>query len=301
MLDVNDIRKEYCIALSRLQLSAEFPELERTSTSRSPQGVGTPADHHRHADFHLDPDSVVALFSQIGNFEQAFWAGRVLDVDLSSLFEVITERCVTLAQSSEGCVSSSDAADFALIFDLRSVEDASWVAMSSEAATWDGSLSSKAWRLLERHLERHDRDIGQRYRLVVLERTLALNRGGKIPSFLTEHVKRHDLPALLRTLIKYDRLDEAFAFSLDALKVRATDTCPSKALTTPLRQSAPSPSTPLSTNAPWSLYDQLLAIPSGDSASLSDDVLKQRQVELREAVDARLAALDKADKQVRKA
>ncbi|BGP29003.1 hypothetical protein JCM10296v2_000739 [Rhodotorula toruloides] len=246
VLDVNDIRKECCVALSRLQLSAEFPELEQTN-------------------FHLDPDSVVALFSQIGNFEQAFWAGRVLDVDLSSLFEVITERCVTLAQNPEGA------------------EDASWVAMSSEAATWEGSLSSKAWRLLERHLERHDRDVGQRYRLVVLERTLALNRGGKVPSFLTEHVKRHDLPALLRTLIKYDRLDEAFAFSLDALK------------------SAPSPSTPFATTEPWSLYDLLLCIPSGDSASLSDDVLKQRQVELREAVDARLAALDKADKQVRKA
>lgn len=104
---------------------------------------------------------------------------------------------------------------------MHSAEDASWVAMSSEAATWEGSLSSKAWRLLERHLDRHDRDVGQRYRLVVLERTLALNRGGKVPSFLTEHVKRHDLPALLRTLIKYDRLDEAFVFSLEALKVRA--------------------------------------------------------------------------------
>ncbi|BGP21800.1 nuclear pore complex protein Nup160 [Rhodotorula toruloides] len=246
VLHVNDIRKEYCIALSRLQLSAEFPELERTN-------------------FHLDPDSVVALFSQIGNFEQAFWAGRVLNVDLSSLFEVITERCVTLAQNPEGA------------------EDASWVAMSSEAPAWEGSLSSKAWRLLERHLERHDREVGQRYRLVVLERTLALNRGGKIPPFLTDHIKLHNLPALLRTLIKYDRLDEAFTFSLEVLK------------------SAQPPTTPFSTIEPWSLYDQLLAIPSGDSASFSDDVLKQRQVELREALNARLAALAKADKQVRKA
>lgn len=32
IVELVDIRREYTIALSRLQLSAEFPELERTST-----------------------------------------------------------------------------------------------------------------------------------------------------------------------------------------------------------------------------------------------------------------------------
>jgi len=92
---------------------------------------------------------------------------------------------------------------------------------SEEAATWEGTLSSKAWRLLERHLARHDDPVTFRYRLVALERTLATNRGAKPPSFLTDFLKDHDLPALLRTLVKYDRLDDAFSFSLQAVKVRA--------------------------------------------------------------------------------
>ncbi|GAA5890373.1 hypothetical protein JCM8208_002795 [Rhodotorula glutinis] len=241
VLELTDLRKEYCLALARLQLADEFPELERTS-------------------FHLEPESVVALFSQLASFDQAFQAGRILDVDLSSLFEAVTERCVTLALHGD------------------SVEDAAWVVQSEEAATWEGTLSSKAWRLLERHLARHDDPVTFRYRLVSLERVLATNRGAKPPSFLTDHLKAHDLPALLRALVKYDRLDDAFTFSLEAIKASSTT------------------ATQFSSSSPYSIYDQLLAIPVGDTASLSDDVLKQRQEELRAALDVRLAALDKADK-----
>ncbi|BGP36873.1 hypothetical protein JCM10449v2_000775 [Rhodotorula kratochvilovae] len=247
VLELPDIRKEYCLALSRLQLAGEFPELERTS-------------------FHLDPEAVVALFSQLGSFDQAFQAGRILDVDLSSLVEAITERCVTLTLNANG------------------VDDAAWILQSDEAATWEGTLPSKAWRLLERHLARHDNPITFRYRLIALERTLATNRGGKAPAFLTDFLLRQDLPALLRMLIKYDRLDEAFRFSLEALKSAA-------AVTT----------TNWTTSSPYSLFDQLLAVPAGDTASLSDDVLKERQKELREALQVRFAALDKADVGVRRA
>ncbi|KPV78594.1 uncharacterized protein RHOBADRAFT_33298 [Rhodotorula graminis WP1] len=241
VLELTDVRKEYCLALARLQLADEFPELERTS-------------------FHLEPESVVTLFSQLASFDQAFQAGRILNVDLSSLFEAVTERCVTLALHGD------------------SVEDAAWVVQSEEAATWEGTLSAKAWRLLERHLARHDDPVTFRYRLVSLERTLATNRGAKPPSFLTDYLKDHDLPALLRALIKYDRLDDAFTFSLKAIKSSSTT------------------ATQFSTSSPYSIYDQLLAIPAGDTASLSDDVLKQRQQELRAALDVRWAALEKADK-----
>lgn len=49
------------------------------------------------ADFSLEPEAVVALFSQTGAFDQAFIAARTLDVDLSSLFEILVEKCVALA------------------------------------------------------------------------------------------------------------------------------------------------------------------------------------------------------------
>lgn len=94
---MDDIRREYTLVLSRLQLCPEFPELVRSSTSgfRSYTLTGrtlTPA----RADVNLDPESVVALFSQTGEFDSAFSAALVLDVDMSSLFETLAAKCVTL-------------------------------------------------------------------------------------------------------------------------------------------------------------------------------------------------------------
>ncbi|GAA5977403.1 hypothetical protein JCM11641_000087 [Rhodosporidiobolus odoratus] len=243
VLEVADVRKEYATALARLQLVGEFPELERTN-------------------FHLDPEAVVALFSQTGAFEQAFSAGAVLDADLSSLFEAVAERCVALSMHPEGS------------------QDASWVTLSEEATTWDDSLSSKAWRLLENHLERHDSSPTWRYRLVVLERVLATNRGGKVPAFLSEFLLKRDSQALIRTLVKYDRLAEAFEASMKAI------------------QASPAQPSASSTTLPYSLHDQLLAIPPGDSPHLSDDVLKQKQQELRETLEKRWEKVEKAQRQV---
>ncbi|GAA5994757.1 uncharacterized protein JCM10292_004335 [Rhodotorula paludigena] len=246
VIELADVCKEYSLALARLQLAGDFPELERTN-------------------LHLDSASVVALFSQSGKFDQAFATARVLDVELTSVFESLAERCVTLALNAD------------------ITEDVAWVAYSEEAATWEGSLSSKAWRLLERHLERHDDPITFRYRIVALEQTLAINRGRKPPAFVTDFLARHDLPSLLRLLIKHDRLDDAFQYSLGALKTTST------------------PTTVSSLSSPYALYDQLLAIPPGEASSLSDDVLKQRQKELRDALEVRFAALDKADSAARRA
>jgi len=109
VLELTDLRKEYCVALARLQLADEFPELERTSASSSFSSSGPKSARSRldlSAGFHLEPESVVALFSQLASFDQAFQAGRILDVDLSSLFEAVTERCVTLALHGDRCVLS---------------------------------------------------------------------------------------------------------------------------------------------------------------------------------------------------
>lgn len=49
------------------------------------------------ADFSLDPQAIVALFSQTAAFDSAFTSARTLGVDMSSLFEILTEKCVGLA------------------------------------------------------------------------------------------------------------------------------------------------------------------------------------------------------------
>jgi nuclear pore complex protein Nup160 len=120
----------------------------------------------------------------------------VLGVDLSSLFETVAERCVALSLHPEGCVVSFSSLHPAPQLNLsfhRSSQDAAWVTLSDEAATWEGSLASKAWRLLENHLNRHDVAPAYPYRLVVLERTLATNRGAKVPAFLTDYLAQHNV------------------------------------------------------------------------------------------------------------
>jgi len=116
--------------------------------------------------------------------------------------------------------NKSKSLTFFVDFAAYSTEDASWVALSPEASTWEGSLASKAWRLLERHLHRHDSAPVYRYRLVVLERVLATNRDGKIPTFLTDFLLRNQPQSLLKTLIRFDRLSEAFRYSLETIQVR---------------------------------------------------------------------------------
>lgn len=59
--------------------------------------LGSSAELPPRTDFSLEPDAVVALFSQTNAFDQAFIAARTFDVDLASLFEVLTEKCVSLA------------------------------------------------------------------------------------------------------------------------------------------------------------------------------------------------------------
>lgn len=48
-------------------------------------------------DFTLDSEAIVALFSQTGAFDAAFVAARMLEVNMSSLFEVLTDKCIALA------------------------------------------------------------------------------------------------------------------------------------------------------------------------------------------------------------
>ncbi len=182
VVELEDVRREYAIALARLHLAAKFPEVERTS-------------------FGLDGEAVVALHAQVAEFDRAFAAARTLGVDMAALFGAVTERCVGLALQP------------------AATQDVEWVASNDEAATWEGSLASKAWKLLERHLERHD-DAAFRYRRVVLERSLDLNPAGKVPTFLTDFLVANDAQALIRTMLRYDRLEDAFRYSQAAIKVR---------------------------------------------------------------------------------
>lgn len=175
--------------------------------------------------------------------------------------------------------------------------------MAEEASAWEGSLSSKSWRLLERRLDRHDDPTTGRYRKAVLDYVLSNNRGAKPPQFLLDQLAARDLPALLRMLVRHDRLSEAYDFGLKDLQVNRFLNRGQTigALTRKNRSQVPiSAPAPFAVTAPLQVYEQLLAIPPGDCKTLSDDVLKQRQTDLRRALDARLGEMEKAQRQLRR-
>ncbi|KAK4699982.1 hypothetical protein P7C70_g6268, partial [Phenoliferia sp. Uapishka_3] len=246
VVELADIRREYAAVLSRLELS-EFDDYG---------GVGA-------GNITVDASVTVKGFSIRGAFESALSTAYALDVDMSDIFEKLTESCVALSRSSTGLPSS--------------VVD--WVALSDEAMSWEGTLASKAWRLLERYLERYD-DENLKYRLVVLEHTLAVNGRGKLPTWLVSTFLAQDSQLLIRTMLKFDRLADAFTFSLAVI------------------QSSPKPSAPAACILPYSLFDQLLAILPDDTSALSSEALKSRQADLSEALRQRLAVVERADRAI---
>ncbi|KAL8286711.1 hypothetical protein RQP46_004239 [Phenoliferia psychrophenolica] len=249
IVELADIRREYKVALSRLELSEgdEYGELGRTIIT-------------------VDPSATVKAYSLRGAYESALATAHALDVDMSDLFEKLTESCVALSRTTTGLPSS--------------VTD--WVALNDDSASWEGSLASKAWRLLECYLERYDDPTTLQYRLVVLEHSLAVNANGQVPSWLVDAFLERDGQLLVRTMLKFDRLEDAFAYSLVAIAA------------------APPPTSPAATTLPYSLFDQLLALTPESTSALSPDALKTRQRDLKAAIATRLAEVERADRSLAK-
>ena len=94
-----------------------------------------------------------------------------------------------------------------------------WVALNESASSWEGSLSSKAWRLLELYLIRFDNP-SFKYSLVVLEHSLAINERAVVPKWLVDGFQANDERLLIATMLKFDRLEDAFDYSRAAIAVR---------------------------------------------------------------------------------
>lgn len=174
--------------------------------------------------------------------------------------------------------------------------------MAEEASTWSDSAASKAWRLLERYLERHDTDATARYRRAVLDFVLVNNRGAKPPAFLLDQLATRDLPRLLRILIRHDRLDEAFNLAIKECSVStaALFSRPGLSLTAVTVQAPIAATSAFGLHEPLQAYDQLLAVPSGDCKTLSDEVLKQKQADLQQALAGRWSSAEKIEKGFRR-
>lgn len=188
VVTLSDIRQEYARTLAKLELVGDIPHLSAGSLGE------------------LDGDVLVPLLLSKGRVEDAFDKCLLLDVDMSPLFATLAERCTRVAR---------DGAQAATV-------DQEWVHQARDAATWEGSLAARAWRLLQLHLDRHDGETTHwKYHDACLAAILETDRNVKIPPWLLTFFLDKRPEFLLRCLYRSDLLEDAFVVaSMTIAKVR---------------------------------------------------------------------------------
>ncbi|KAI8053729.1 nucleoporin Nup120/160-domain-containing protein [Syncephalis plumigaleata] len=185
MIDMDDMKREYGLALARLQLIRSYPEMAKTM-------------------WVIKPSDAVNLFNQRGQYGHAFALSKVFSLDLSPIFVSMVRKCVRLAQEDlEGKPAAYNVQD--RVFDISTDSDD-----ASYTDSMEGPPSARAWRLLEQLLNRYDsHDTQYQYRALVLEETLKLNRYAKLPAWLTYFYTIHNPEDLIRIYLKYNLIEDA--------------------------------------------------------------------------------------------
>lgn len=194
VLKLADIREEYTLVLSRLQLANELPQLSQ------PGSTTTTATY-------LDGDTLVPMFLNQGRVTEALEKATILGIDLIPIFNNLTESCCRLTVVGE---------------EGGSLFDSQWVNGDPIGSDWDGNLVSKAWRLLQVHLEhifpiRAMGDLaldGWRCRESILECILRSNRTVKLPVWLLDQFMSFRPDRLLRLFFRFDLLSDAFTVAI---------------------------------------------------------------------------------------
>ncbi|WAR60694.1 hypothetical protein PtB15_9B633 [Puccinia triticina] len=250
VLKLADIRAEYTLVLSRLQLANELPQLSQPGTSTT-------------SGAYLDGSTVVPLVLNQGRVQDALEKAVVLGTDLVPLFVRLTESCCRL--SLENALPGSP-------FDFQ------WVNGDPLAAHWDTDVAAKAWRLLQLHLTRifpiNSADLSDDHSLLawsareaVLETILKTDRSIKIPLWLTTLFLDHHPQKLLKLFFKYDLIFDAFTVALhiiDQVKNShdALNSAKTSLLSPPKKQS-------IMMAIPFTDIDQLLTLTPADLAAPS--------------------------------
>ncbi|EJU06460.1 hypothetical protein DACRYDRAFT_113162 [Dacryopinax primogenitus] len=185
LTSIEDIRREYVLALARLELLPHLQDLGTTGIQ-------------------LSPEDAVAAFAQYGMYDSAFNTASSLGVDMSGLFKDLARKCTSI-RSDTG---------------IDTMNVAPWLELASERiGSWDGSIGEKAWRYLRECLERYDLPgTGYRYYKDVLEAMLAYNRHNRVPNWLSKFFEDHQPEHLIRTFLRYGLVQDAVAYTITLIQ-----------------------------------------------------------------------------------
>ncbi|KAN0062019.1 hypothetical protein ACQY0O_006014 [Thecaphora frezii] len=282
IVTLSDIRKEYALILARLELVGKYPELGYSTST-------------------LRPSDAVLLFVNADRFDLAFTTAKSLDVDMTPIFANLATKCVALSRARTlRWRARADASSSRAEADVQALRDsdedleepeALFLALSEKAASWTGPASERAWNYLEMHLDMFDTEQGcWKYRMVVLDKVVSLRLYGEMPTWLKEWFEKQRPDAVVRTLSRYGRIDEALRVCISMVQ---------KDTEARVAQSRGAGSSWL----PYSLFDEILlqaedpdSRPSEGSASAT--TTRGLASELREALHRRVERLEKRTREV---
>lgn len=223
VVSVDDVRREYTLALARLELVTRYPDLAYSTTV-------------------LRPTDAVLLFVNSDSFDSAFNMAWSLGVDMTPIFLALTNKAVGLSRakldrdankrkSKDKVINGGSAGQRAekeddihpeiaeleeADEDLREPE-AIFLTLSEKSASCEGSAADRAWRYVRYHLEMYDSEENGEYYRVVLSRASSLDHA-VLPSWLTEWFSRTgNSDVLLRIWINNQLMIEAARFATEWL------------------------------------------------------------------------------------
>jgi nuclear pore complex protein Nup160 len=100
VVDLADLRHEYTLVNSRLELVKRQPDL--LAASRKCFLSHASEDRHScQAEHFLSGSQIVSAYAQAGSYDYAMSAARSLGVDMTELFERLTIQCLRLKRRGE--------------------------------------------------------------------------------------------------------------------------------------------------------------------------------------------------------
>ncbi|CCA68133.1 hypothetical protein PIIN_02000 [Serendipita indica DSM 11827] len=189
IVELDDMRREMELCRARRHLVYMMAGLNRVQQA-------TEVDEK---DFSISPMEVLRRYCQLARYEEALYSARVFRADMTVIFTMMVDMCMRLSKGGEAALTP---------FEER------WL-LQDRAMIWEGEPISKAWRLLQDSLERHDTsDSGWQYRKTCLERILEADRSSSPPTWLATFFQDREPEYLIRTCMRYHLILPALDYTL---------------------------------------------------------------------------------------
>ncbi|KAK9767716.1 hypothetical protein K7432_002282 [Basidiobolus ranarum] len=185
VVKLEDIKQEYSLCISKIQLIGRYPELESSGYS-------------------MEPNDIVTLFVQAGMYDMAISTAVTFKMDLTHIFESLTFKCIQLVDH--------DRLD-------KPIDDNDMILVNDGMATWDGSVSDRTWKLLSKYLKQHDSSATCfKYYKCVIERFLSSTSEMVLPPWLAQTYLAYNCEDFIRICMKYELVEEAAQCALQQIR-----------------------------------------------------------------------------------